>query len=95
MKQGKTDASQSTVDDGDGLKDSTMRNVAVRETKRGRRERRRKAHHYLMALSYCGLEPGKDYHLKVAGVNSVGQVFNTSITSSLSAVYKTSSHGSI
>lgn len=35
---------------------------------------RRKAHHYLMSLTYSGLQPGMDYHIRVAGISSVGQV---------------------
>lgn len=38
---------------------------------------RRKAHHYLMSLTYSGLQPGMDYHIRVAGISSVGQVFQT------------------
>ena len=35
---------------------------------------RRKAHHYLMTLTYSGLQPGMEYHIRVAGISSVGQV---------------------
>lgn len=38
---------------------------------------RRKAHHYLMSLTYSGLQPGVDYHIRVAGISSVGQVSRT------------------
>lgn len=38
---------------------------------------RRKPHHYLMALTYSGLQPGMRYHIRVAGISSVGQVSRT------------------
>ena len=38
---------------------------------------RRKAHHYLMSLTYSGLQPGMEYHIRVAGISSVGQVSRT------------------
>lgn len=38
---------------------------------------RRKAHHHLMSLTYSGLRPGIDYHIRVAGISSVGQVSRT------------------
>lgn len=28
-----------------------------------------------MVITYGGLSPGKDYHIRVAGANSVGQVW--------------------
>lgn len=40
-----------------------------------KRFRRYKAHHNLMVITYGGLSPGKDYHIRVAGANSVGQVW--------------------
>lgn len=55
---------------------------AMKHTRTGRVEHklrksqrhRRKAHHYLMSLTYRGLQPGMDYHIRVAGISSVGQV---------------------
>lgn len=38
------------------------------------RKIKRKPHHHLMLVTYTGLQPGTDYHLRVAGINSVGQV---------------------
>lgn len=59
-----------------------LSNFARRNTRIGRvdhklrrhQRRRRKAHHYLMSLTYTGLQPGMDYHIRVAGISSVGQV---------------------
>lgn len=39
-----------------------------------RRSRRHKVHHKLMVITYDGMSPGKDYHIRVAAANSVGQV---------------------
>ncbi|CAM9452554.1 unnamed protein product, partial [Ectocarpus fasciculatus] len=58
-----------------------LSNFARRNTRIGRvdhklrrhQRRRRKAHHYLMSLTYTGLLPGMDYHIRVAGISSVGQ----------------------
>lgn len=48
----------------------------VNQNLRKNQRRRRKAHHYLMSLTHSGLKPGMDYHIRVAGVSSVGQVQN-------------------
>ncbi|CAM9348828.1 unnamed protein product [Scytosiphon promiscuus] len=45
----------------------------VDQNLRKKQRRGRKAHHYLMSLTYNGLKPGIDYHIRVAGVSSVGK----------------------
>lgn len=65
----------------------TLGNSAGRNNRIGRVDyklrtgqwRGRKAHHYLMSLTYTGLRPGMDYHIRIAGVSSVGQVLIRSL----------------
>lgn len=57
-----------------GGTEKRIRKGRVEHKLRKSQRHRRKAHHYLMSLTYRGLQPGMDYHIRVAGVSSVGQV---------------------
>lgn len=41
--------------------------------KRTTRAFRRKAHHHFMVVKCSGLQPGTNYHFRIAGINSKGQ----------------------
>lgn len=41
---------------------------------------RRKAHHHFMAVTCSDLKPGINYHLRIAGINRVGQVLPAACT---------------